>query len=532
MAKNKERKFLEGNVSDELTEEFKLQNFIYNNFQNTTIRANYDSLVVKKIWGIYYGVIYLIIFTKLKKLYVGQTIQNFRKRFQQHLSDPPNRYFKSAINEILARRNKKTFSIIKIDSNKFRTKDGEIIIKILKFYKNPKKLNKAEKYFIKKYKTYVRKYGTKYGYNVNPGGAGGNQLKGIFNPSYKFVDKNLLYKMITKGYFAIEIAKELGFSEGTVNDKIFEFWGEIGICTLTEARAKFGGAEIAKARYARILREALSSYKELDIELLISSIRKGYFGKEIAKILKISVNKFFNYLNWIGFANLTEARRILGGYEAFKKREKSRQKKCNVRGKYHPNYTHIDEYDLKTLIIEGYSVEKIAFELKTTIWTIYSKINDNWQLTYKQARRLFRIYSKINNNLLNELIDDGLNIQEIDKEFLKYLIKKGLEQKKIAQKYEKSISAMRNMVRRVLKVKDFDKAVDQYYWIPNLIENFRLKRSAKEIVLKLKKNYETVRLKIKQFWKKDFKRLGNYPSLMRFLHNKYACKNIYLKSKK
>ena len=482
-----------------------------------------STFIINRTWDTYYGVIYMFIFTSLKKLYIGQTIQKLRRRFQEHLRNPPNKYFNSALNEILEMRHKNKFSIMKIDSNKYGTKDGEIVIKVIKKCGNPKKLDEAEKHFIRKYKTYVRIYGIKYGYNINPGGAGRNQLRGILNPSYKLVNKKLLREMITLGYFLIEIAKELEISENTVNDKIYEFWGDEGVHNLTEARVKFGGKDIARARYNRILREAAPTYNnDIDIEILVEKIKKGFFGYEIAKTLGISIGKLFNFLNWIGFANLNEARKVLGGFREFKKREKIRQIECNIRGKDHPDFVYIDGEQLKLLIKNNNSVEQIAKKFKTTISTIYNKINEKWQLSFKQSKRLFRIYPKINENFLNELINDGLSIEDIDSEFLMNLIKRGLKLNDIAKLYERGRASMSIMIRDTLRVKDFDEAMTQYFWIPNLIDSFKLRRSAKEIALDLNKDYITVRSKIKELWKKDFKRLSNFSSLMKFLYDKYA----------
>ena len=97
-----------------------------------------STFIINRTWDTYYGVIYMFIFTSLKKLYIGQTIQKLRRRFQEHLRNPPNKYFNSALNEILERRHKNKFSIMKIDSNKYGTKDGEIVIKVIKKCGNPK----------------------------------------------------------------------------------------------------------------------------------------------------------------------------------------------------------------------------------------------------------------------------------------------------------------------------------------------------------------------------------------------------------
>lgn len=203
-------------------------------------------------------------------------------------------------------------------------------------------------------------------------------------------------------------------------------------------------------------------------------------------------------------------------------REKLRQKECNIRGKIHPNYIYIDEDKLKKFIKMGLTVEDIAIKMKTSIWTIYNKINENWKMSYKEAKRLLKIYPKINNLILIELIDDGLGIKEIDAEFLKYLIKEGLELREITVKYEKSRIPMSILIKKILKVRDFDEALNLYFWKPNLIDKLSLGLSATEIASELSKNVRTVRLKLKSLWKKDFEKLQNFSTLMRFLHNKYA----------
>jgi len=56
----------------------------------TTFMASYN------IWGIFYGVIYIIIDTANCKVYIGQTIRSLKKRFRDHLTYPSNRFLKQA----------------------------------------------------------------------------------------------------------------------------------------------------------------------------------------------------------------------------------------------------------------------------------------------------------------------------------------------------------------------------------------------------------------------------------------------------
>ena len=78
------------------------------------------------------------------------------------------------------------------------------------------------------------------------------------------------------------------------------------------------------------------------------------------------------------------------------------------------------------------------------------------------------------------------------------------------------------LIKKILKVRDFDEALNLYFWKPNLIDKLSLGLSATEIASELSKNVRTVRLKLKSLWKKDFEKLQNFSTLMRFLHNKYA----------
>jgi len=109
------------------------------------------------------GIIYCALFPNNKKYY-GKTKNSLEDRIKKHLVDSnvDNLLFHKAL-----KKYKNEVQWIIVESYEYKELDSLI-----------SKLNEREIYWIETDKTYVLKYGSNYGYNMTPGGDGGNTFSG------------------------------------------------------------------------------------------------------------------------------------------------------------------------------------------------------------------------------------------------------------------------------------------------------------------------------------------------------------------
>jgi predicted DNA-binding protein YlxM (UPF0122 family) len=287
-------------------------------------------------WQKYYGIIYRIIDTnkdkclQRKKFYIGRTIQTLKERFSKHLRNPPNSFLAQAF----ARYNKK-FTIVKNGvinaSMSYRTKGGEFVIEALRYCIDVDSINRSEIEEIEHHKSWIVKYGNKYGYNVNRGG-GDNGIsregqKGEEHYRWINIDEDTLIEYIQNGLLLDEIAGEFGTSTPTIERRIRDFKEKYRVKNITEARTLFGGGEEAIRRRGLINSLAHPNKKTILDEDFIEQLKLLKTRLEIQEVLEIGHIQFYDKLNKMGYKSLKNIRDDLGILEDYQKQYAERLSK-------------------------------------------------------------------------------------------------------------------------------------------------------------------------------------------------------------
>lgn len=110
------------------------------------------------------------------KIYIGKT-NNLKKRKREHLSCKIESKSYSLIHRAISKHGRNNFQLTVIQEFKSRTD-----------------ANKAEQYWIKFYKTFIKEFGNDYGYNLTAGGDGmqAGTLSGTRNPRAKLTEIEVL----------------------------------------------------------------------------------------------------------------------------------------------------------------------------------------------------------------------------------------------------------------------------------------------------------------------------------------------------
>ena len=449
-------------------------------------------------WGQFYGVIYKLVDNNTDKslerkmIYIGQTVQSLKDRFMQHLRDPPNSYFVKALT-----RYGKKFNVVIIDDDHLITDGGEFSIEVIAKTIDLDDQNAKEVDFIKKHRTCILDYYLidtngeiipQYGYNVNRGGSGRTYLTGIFHYSYKFVDENQLKTLIIEGYTSSELCREFDISFGTLNVKISEFWGNVGISNLTEARLEFRGYDNFKRRIRNNL--VIINKKYIDIIRFLECIENGAIIEDLIQEFNVSLRTIYNRLNLLGYSNLTEAIEDLGAYELHKARENEYRENSRARGADLPNYIPVPEESISNFLIDGLNGPQIVDELekigiKISVNALYYKIKEFWGLNIKEAGRIFRTFPRIEQYLgksyIDELINNSTSIEEMDEFYIKKLISIGVSREIVTQLYELSAGSIYGLITECLDI-NYEYARDLYFWKPWLISTIRNGNSIEEMI--------------------------------------------------
>ena len=486
-----------------------------------------------------YGLLYVILETKTNMVYVGQTIRDIFTRFAEHLRNPPNQYFRSAVKYYLDR--KIELRVIKSNDREARTENGEFVISLVSCAKYQDELNQLEIDEIKKRKSCVLDYFTiennkiipLFGYNISRGGACSRLT---FNEqsdmNYDYITEKELKKLIIRGLFISEVKKEFNAPELIIYSKIQEFWSEIGIYSIDDARKKFGG--IDKYNF-RVRHFALSEdYKKFDKKLLSefkNLILKGLSTSEIKIEMNLDHSVIYEMLNVLGFDSFTSARDILGINELYNERMKENHLKSVKRRNTHSQWIDVNKEKFIELIKKHMHYSEMATQLHIAERTLYDKSYEIFGLSLTEADRIYRLYPQVEKTLINRIqisepflndwIKSGLNINEIDQEILKLLISIGYDKKDIELIFEWDHFHVTRWIPEVLDM-NFYRARDEYWWKPRIISLFRrgysarkMREVSKEIIGRYVTHNNIIRI-----WKEEYKKYGK--NLLQYLYQEYG----------
>jgi len=333
------------------------------------------------VWRMYYGVIYRLTDTANSKVYIGQTIQVLRERFRQHFKAPPNKYLAQAIFQY-----KKNFKIVEngIINNtmSYRTKGGEFTIEVIEYCADVYSINKAEIRYIEDHKSWIKKYGTKYGYNLNRGGGDSGIIKegqkGKDHWRWIYIDIELLIELIQKGLLLDEIAREFGTSTPTIERRIRDLDQEYSVKNITEARILFGGTEQASIRRGIINKMSYPNYKIVLDEDIIEQVKLLKTKKGIQEKLGIGRVLLMEKLNEMGYKDLDEIRKDLDVYEDFRRQWVERTSESLTKD--------INLRDLVKAIQKGLTKEELMEKFDVGEIQLYRKLNEIGYNSLPKAR--------------------------------------------------------------------------------------------------------------------------------------------------
>ncbi|KKM88657.1 hypothetical protein LCGC14_1256510, partial [marine sediment metagenome] len=449
------------------------------------------------------GLVYFVLDKRTGKVYVGQTIRSLRDRFAEHLRDPPNKYFREAVNFYKQKGYKLKISYI--NDKSLTTQNNEFIIEIIGEARSQKLLNELEITEIKNRKSCVLDYFTikdghilpLYGYNIQRGGNYSVlSLKGKVAITYSHIDKEQLKSLIKRGLFVSEIAKELIVPDMIIITKIQEFWASEDIFTLDQTRKIFGGYDIYKSRMKHIPTSVPNSttFSDKRLNNLVKLIKGGYSTPQMKFELDIDNSELYLMLRALGFSTFTSARDHYGSTELFCKKSRETLINSVKRGKDHAYYVDVDEGLFISLIKQKQDYKVLAQKLKIAERTVYEKSYELLDMSLPEAERIYRIYPKLEKKLLNEkdprkflktpffkdLITSGLTVEEVDKEFLKILIALGYSKKELEGLYGWDHYRMTRWIANILKM-DFYRAIEEFWWKSRIMWLFRLGYSARQM---------------------------------------------------
>ncbi|MFX1297200.1 MAG: GIY-YIG nuclease family protein [Promethearchaeota archaeon] len=442
-----------------------------------------------------YGHIYIIINKINNKVYIGQTMQKPKTRWIQHKSKAKNgieRYFYYAIR------------YYGIENFKFKIIETNVPSKLL---------DEKEREYIEKYKSFVGKYGNKFGYNLTPGGESGKYLA---------LDKELLEVLISEGLTLKEIAKELGVKRKTVTRRLEDYWG----FTIDEARDFFGVKELFEERKKNVLsraqREKNPNYIMVDEGLLKLLITNNYTLSQISEILKINEATVKNKIKELWGSKMT----IVKVRKSFLKKYMEQLIKENFTAEEIAKelnissdtfFRYVREFwgttfrlarklfrkpILKILIRKGLPTNKICQELGIGRRTLYYYTKDYWGLSLDEARDFF-MDEEEKKAYLNKTGRNYIIEKEISKKVLKKLIKQGFTYEEIAKQIKRSPNLIYSLINKYWNMSL--RQVRNLYMKPLLKSLIEKGFTAREIALELNISIRTVYSKIKEFWNLTFK---------------------------
>jgi len=487
-----------------------------------------------------YGAIYILTDNRSNKIYIGQTIRDIFTRFAEHLCSPCNQYLRKAIKYYTEKFI--NLRIIKVSENFARTENNEFTIKLIGSASNQDELNKMEIEEIKIRKSCVLDYFAikdkeivpLYGYNVSRGGTHRYlKLSDETAAVYNFIQENDLIDLIKRGLFISEIAMEFQVPDQIIYSKIQEFWKNLGIYSIDDARNHFGGKEIYNSRVRHFVLKTKSEIDTIQKESFIrfeNLIKEGFSTTEIKLEMEIDQATLSAMLKAIGFNTFTGARDAFGVNDIYNERMSEKRFKKARKGKTHSQWIEIDEILFIKLIRQQVHYSDMANRLNIGERTLYKKSYEVLGISLSEANRIYCLYPEVEKILLNkkeieesflaDWINAGLSVREIDQELLKLLIGLGYDKKEIEALFKWDHFHVTRWIPEILNM-DFFRARDEYWWKPRIIWLFSQGYSARQmrdVSKELIGRYVTHEV-IVRIWAEEYCRFGS--DLNKYLHNLY-----------
>ena len=491
-----------------------------------------------------YGALYLLTDKRTNKVYIGQTIRDIFIRFAEHLCSPCNQYFRKAIKYYTEKSI--DLRIIKVSESFARTENNEFTVKLIGCASNQDELNKMEIEEIKNRKSCVLDYFAikdkeivpLYGYNVTRGGTHRYLKLSDENAAvYNFIQENELKNLLKRGLFVSEIAMEFQVPDQIIYSKIQEFWENLGIYSIDDARNHFGGKEIYNFRVRHFVLRTKSEIDAIKQESFIrfeKLIKEGFSTTEIKMEMEIDQATLYTMLKAIGFNTFTGARDAFGVTDIYNERMSENRFKNARKGKTHSQWIEIDETLFIKLIRQQVHYSDMANRLNIGERTLYKKSYEVLGISLSEANRIYWLYPKVEKILLNnknieesflqDWINVGLSVREIDQEILKLIIGLGYDKKEIEALFQWDHFHVTRWIPEILNM-DFHRARDEYWWKPRIIWLFSQGYSARQmrdVSKELIGRYVTHDVVVR-IWAEEYTRYGS--NLNKYLSNLYSPAN-------
>jgi len=488
-----------------------------------------------------YGALYLFTDKRTNKVYVGQTIRGIFIRFAEHLRDPCNQYLRKAIKYYIEKDN--NLRITKVSESFARTENDEFTIKLISYASNQDDLNKLEIEEIKRRKSCVLDHFTisdnkivpLYGYNVTRGGTHRSLILSDKNAAvFSFIQEGELKNLIGRGLFISEIAMEFRVPDQIIYFKIQEFWANLGIYSIDDARNHFGGIKIYNSRVRHFVPRTRSEIDTIEQKYLIKFeklIKEGFSTSEIKMEMEIDHATLYAMLKSIGFNTFAGARDAFGVNDVYNERMSEKRIKNARKGKTHSQWIEVDESLFIKLIQQQLHYTDMASRLKIRERTLYEKSYEVFGISLSEANRIYWLYPEVEKILLNkkeidesflqDWVNAGLSVKEIDQEMLKLLIGLGYDKKDIESLFEWDHFHVTRWIPEILNM-DFYRARDEYWWKPRIIWLFSQGYSARQMRVVSKGligRYVTHDVIIR-IWAEEYARYGS--NLNKYLYNLYG----------
>ena len=447
-----------------------------------------------------HGAIYVLTDNRTNKVYIGQTIRDIFVRFAEHLRDPCNQYLRKAIKYYLEKNI--DLKIIKVSDSFARTRYDEFTISLISYALNQDELNKLEIEEIKKRKSCVLDYFAiknneivpLYGYNVTRGGTYRSLTLSDKNAAaFSFIQEGELKNLVRRGLFISEIAMEFRVPDQIIYSKIQEFWANLGIYSIDDTRNYFGGLKIYNSRVRHFVLRTKSEIDMIDQKSLLrfeKLIKEGFSTSEIKLEMEIEHATLYTMLKAIGFNTFTGARDAFGVKNIYNERMSEKRIKNARKGKTHTQWIEVDESLFIKLIRQQLHYTDMANKLKIGERTLYKKSYEVFGISLSEASRIYYLYPEVEKLLINrkdidesflqDWVNAGLSVKEIDQEMLKLLIGLGYDKKDIESLFEWDHFHVTRWIPEILNM-DFYRARDEYWWKPRIIWLFSQGYSARQM---------------------------------------------------